>query len=74
MYTRDIRTHARQELDHWSDPMGTESQNVQLEMILPGVYIYIYNYIYIYSIYIATDMHLEHTLEKNLKIFTAGMF
>jgi hypothetical protein len=24
--------------------------------------------------YIATDKHLEHHLEKNLKIVTAGMF
>ena len=29
----DTHTHTRQELDHCSDPSGTESQNVQLERI-----------------------------------------
>ena len=29
----NTHTHTRQKLDHWSDPLGTESHNVQLDKI-----------------------------------------
>ena len=50
-------THIRKEVDHWSDPLGTESQNMQLD-----IYIYIYNDPYIYIcvcvfIYIGYGVH-----------------
>ena len=44
-------THIRKEVDHWSDPLGTESQNMQLD-----IYIYMCVCVCIY-IYIGYGVH-----------------
>ena len=30
-YIHNIYKHTRQEMDHWSDPLGTESPDMQLD-------------------------------------------